>query len=997
MRRLMKFRLACLLCVLVGLGFPASAAPEAAGTDTFLQQELKQQQIKSTTKRVGEQLEGIIAEFDRNGIGGEDVKVLRAIRGVLGHLTEKDMEKVITFLQQSRAATDPNAVNRQATEAYAGQKAIVVQLQQLVLEYQRQQALYETSLRLKELATRQSANMWLGVGLAKATESKTSFNSYDENQKISLRYQQSEQNPLKDEVAAILRKLAKLAEESTDGPTAERPKAALQQAKEGGLMPALESAAGELSERNLKLLSAIGNEKKARDQLREIARMLILSQDSLEALKQALQELDRAIEGQKKVTADTETTKKRDEADKHATEQAALVDDTDLIRKDIDSLAPIASEHLKAATDKMQTARASLSSNDDPKKRIEKALPRQAEALTQMQEARHALAEQIAKAEEITEKPENNLAALKELQEQVRELAKKEEEHKQDAAAANDDKKALQSKAPKQGELKDSAQELQAKAATPSPQAAQSLSEAASQMQKAQNSLAQQKNNPPAQQAALDALQKADQQLSEDIAELEKAEKELAAVEEMLKKLIAIIEEQQDVQFATAKEALAAQPDAAAIKPISVRQNKVGQATGALEQEAAPLVPTASAYLGSAKLHMGQAQAELDKPAAKPAQPRQNEALADLYLAKKELEKKADELRDKLGLPPADNADALAEAQKLIEEAQKEVAKALEQLQQAPPGAMEALQKQQKEIAEALHEMRQDAPNAPAVAKAEQAAQDAAQQLAKNDLPRAIESMKSAKDAMKKAAPPSGEPGPKGEPGKKGEPGQEGALSKLGEQQEEVQKAAEGMMAAQKNAPPSSMQSASKSLQKANKALSPLTSGALGQMPAGAQGQLQTAQSETAEGSGEAGAGQRDAAQQSAQAAAEALAQAQAALSLAQAGAGSQAAMPGQGKGQGEGKGEKGDGEGQGKGKGQSQARGKGRPNPEGDGNRGNFDGDGGADGARRGTAGSSQFTRLPNRDRAAIQQSQAEKYPQEYGPLVEQYLKNLSDQAGDK
>jgi hypothetical protein len=42
-------------------------------------------------------------------------------------------------------------------------------------------------------------------------------------------------------------------------------------------------------------------------------------------------------------------------------------------------------------------------------------------------------------------------------------------------------------------------------------------------------------------------------------------------------------------------------------------------------------------------------------------------------------------------------------------------------------------------------------------------------------------------------------------------------------------------------------------------------------------------------------------------------------------------------------------------------------------------------------------FTRLPNRDRVALQQSQSEKYPQEYGPLVEQYLKNLSDQAGEK
>src|SRR5437667_12733245 len=76
------------------------------------QQELKQQQLRTTTGRVGDQLEAIIAEFDRNGIAGEDVKVLKAIRAVLGKLTAKDMERVIAFLQESRAANDPTAATQ---------------------------------------------------------------------------------------------------------------------------------------------------------------------------------------------------------------------------------------------------------------------------------------------------------------------------------------------------------------------------------------------------------------------------------------------------------------------------------------------------------------------------------------------------------------------------------------------------------------------------------------------------------------------------------------------------------------------------------------------------------------------------------------------------------------------------------------------------------------------------------------------------------------------
>ena len=43
------------------------------------------------------------------------------------------------------------------------------------------------------------------------------------------------------------------------------------------------------------------------------------------------------------------------------------------------------------------------------------------------------------------------------------------------------------------------------------------------------------------------------------------------------------------------------------------------------------------------------------------------------------------------------------------------------------------------------------------------------------------------------------------------------------------------------------------------------------------------------------------------------------------------------------------------------------------------------------------QFLGLPERDRAAAQESQSEKYPQEYGAIVEEYMRNLSNDAGGK
>jgi hypothetical protein len=85
---------------------------------------------------------------------------------------------------------------------------------------------------------------------------------------------------------------------------------------------------------------------------------------------------------------------------------------------------------------------------------------------------------------------------------------------------------------------------------------------------------------------------------------------------------------------------------------------------------------------------------------------------------------------------------------------------------------------------------------------------------------------------------------------------------------------------------------------------------------------------------------------------------------------------------------------GMGQGQGQGQGMGEGQGTGDGMGNQ-----SGGAQGgARAKVDGKGQFVGLPARDRAAIKQSQTEKYPEEYGGLIEQYMKNLADQtSGDQ
>ena len=87
-------------------------------------------------------------------------------------------------------------------------------------------------------------------------------------------------------------------------------------------------------------------------------------------------------------------------------------------------------------------------------------------------------------------------------------------------------------------------------------------------------------------------------------------------------------------------------------------------------------------------------------------------------------------------------------------------------------------------------------------------------------------------------------------------------------------------------------------------------------------------------------------------------------------------------------------GQGQGTGTGQIPSLGYGRPALRGTGDAGNWYGTGGDNGWNRSRKGTSTFIGLPQRKRGTLQQTARETYSAEYGRMIEQYLKNLSDAA---
>jgi len=217
-----------LVCLTASALFPAAALAADSRLGAGVQQSADQQaQIRASTEKVRQELGILIDELDRNGIGGEDVKTLHAIQNILGVLSDKDMDAIIQLLQQARAAGDTPLAQRDVTQAVVTQKTVVVKMRELLLTYQRQQELYDLSVRLVQLAERQNTNLKGLVSLVRSAGKKSAA-QYDDVEKSALNLQGSEQEAIRDEVGLLLSKLADIAKDA-DADTAANNKCGLEQ------------------------------------------------------------------------------------------------------------------------------------------------------------------------------------------------------------------------------------------------------------------------------------------------------------------------------------------------------------------------------------------------------------------------------------------------------------------------------------------------------------------------------------------------------------------------------------------------------------------------------------------------------------------------------------------------------------------------------------------------------------------------------------------------
>ena len=189
----MKKYLHTLLASLVALPALAEAATPVSVPQTrsgLIRQEVQQGNIGASLGRVARQLDAVIEEYDRNGVEGDDVDTLKRFRGMLNNLTRSEVTKIVKQLEQARLLKAEN--NQNAFGAFAGQKQVTVQLEQIYLEWQRQQIFRELSSRFNRLAGTQRSNMQRTVDMYKKMAASSSYRYRDES-KIDLRIQELDQ------------------------------------------------------------------------------------------------------------------------------------------------------------------------------------------------------------------------------------------------------------------------------------------------------------------------------------------------------------------------------------------------------------------------------------------------------------------------------------------------------------------------------------------------------------------------------------------------------------------------------------------------------------------------------------------------------------------------------------------------------------------------------------------------------------------------------------
>lgn len=678
----------------IGATLLPASADNAIKTEV-MQNTADQQDVRQHTAAVVAQAQALIDELAANGISGEDIKVLNATKAALTNLSGPEMERVIASLKKAAEATTTSEGQKHVIQAYGGEKSIILQFQQILKDYEQRQAAYELPLLFKELANRQDDTLNTTVAVARQSAGKSQIELNSMNQ-TTQQIAQADQDAIANEVALAQQRLEKAAQESTDD-SAKNIQKAEKDIKTGVLQKALTDANDSLKQGHL--LQAITVQKVSRDELRKIAKDLAPDDNAVDALKAIAASIEKIIQEQKALLGETNAAVDvKPPVTGLDDKQGVIVNETDSLAKDTQTLSATAAGLVAQAIQPMQSSRTQLGPGHGPE-RFTKAATFEEDAIAKLEAAEAQVNQQVAEAQKAADDAAKDpLAKLQDLQKQIQALQQAQQQLNKQTAQANTPPNAPTAQAAQQAQnqIQQQTTAAQNTAQPVSLPASQSLADAANQMNQAQQAL----NNQAAaanqqqaaqqaaaaqqaQQAAAQALAQANQQVAQQIAQAQQQPADPAALAQAADALQAA---QNDVGTALANTPPppgappAGAPPAGTPPPGGAPPAGTPPPGGAPPAGAPPPGAAGPPDMAAAAAALAQAQKDTEKAAQTPGLPA--DAGADIKQAQADIAKGQDAAKKNDAQGTA--ADAAA-AEQALAQAQASVAMAQAGLAGAAP------------------------------------------------------------------------------------------------------------------------------------------------------------------------------------------------------------------------------------------------------------------------------------------------------------------------
>jgi hypothetical protein len=805
--------------VLLALMAPRAWAQE--GTDPASRED-RQKQVQADTDHLVRRLAAVLRVLEYHKLDkASERKLIEEVALTLHGLSRRQMREVISRLEAAARMTDTDKSSQQIEIAYERHREILSTLKSLLARYDAiktldQAARVAEKLAQAELELHLKTAELLGVHdeLAKklhnpfAAEAQL-LRKFGRPFAAQVQHQADEQDELYRELRDLLKQAAEL-RPHLPKEHQERLDKAEALASERHIPETMNQAASKLAakvfnrDKFQRWQEGSQLQRRAADDLRELARTLRLPGDKLAALREARDRLDKAIQKQEELReqAKAEQAKLEEEAAKapgtrpgpqrkpekltfpgltpldknkeqqkpaarplpEAVRQKAAEPAREMAAKqlrletDTQDTRALLEPHAKDAAEKLAPAEQAMRQAEDvlKNKELDKAAEQQQEASKALKAARQEVVKLLAEAEKKLDR--DPLAALKKAADDVGKVLKEQKEVRARTAEADTPQQRYQLPllSDKQSELAKRTDDLKKDPPDAArPEVREALEKAGKAMQQAAKAMEQRKGEEALaqQDRALKSLEKAQKQLAEQAAQIAKRRDDIAKLEQAGKKLDELAREQGKV--ADKASEMAKKPaDHEGNKQLAAKQGELTPQAQEVGKEVAQAAPEAMKKIAEGAKEMEAARGKLNKNEPAEAAKEAGKAAKSLDEAReavaKALEQKRGEeiaeqaARDKDSEP----ANAARQLAKAIEQA-KEAAKHAKQAAQIAyaskhEGAEQRLAKMQKQVAQQAAKL--------GLKEAVPPADQAAEALKKADVPKALEGQEAALAKLQETA-----------------------------------------------------------------------------------------------------------------------------------------------------------------------------------------------------------------------------------------------------